>query len=225
MLMPMQGSGAAQARVDAAQAKVQAAQAQVDAAQQQLQQQIQQTVEQAIRQAEKAGGTPGMSDDAKQNLKEEIRAAIDAAREASAENGSGPRIVFSDGGPHGGGTISLPNGTDGIIPPQVPQMMSILGITLVCCVVGLPIARAFGRWLDRRGNAQPVNQEVTSRLAAIEQAVESVAVEVERISEGQRFTARVLSERTHEATPDFAANRERVPAEIAGNAPVNARRG
>lgn len=223
MLMPLQGSAARGVAQGQAQGQ---AQALTQSEQQlQLQERIEETVQRAIQQAEKAGGTPGMSDDAKQNLKEEIRAAIDAAREASAENGSGPRIVFSDGGPHGGGTISLPNGTDGIIPPQVPQMMSILGITLVCCVVGLPIARAFGRWLDRRGNAQPVNQEVTSRLAAIEQAVESVAVEVERISEGQRFTARVLSERTHEATPDFAANRERVPAEIAGNAPVNARRG
>lgn len=225
MLTPLQGSDAAQARVQAAQAKVQAAQAQADAAQQQLQQQIQQTVEQAIRQAEKSGGTPGMSDDAKQNLKEEIRAAIDAAREANAEAGGGPRIVFSDGNGRGDAVISVPNGTDGLIPREVPEMLGILGVTLVCCVVGLPIARAFGRWLDRRGTAQPASREVTSRLEAIEQAVESVAVEVERISEGQRFTARVLTERTHEAAPDFAANRERVPVDIAGNAPANARRG
>ena len=33
-----------------------------------------------------------------------------------------------------------------------------------------------------------------ARLARIEQAVESIALEVERISEGQRFTTRLLSE-------------------------------
>jgi hypothetical protein len=33
------------------------------------------------------------------------------------------------------------------------------------------------------------------RLARVEQAVEAIAVEVERISEGQRFVTKLLSER------------------------------
>jgi hypothetical protein len=33
------------------------------------------------------------------------------------------------------------------------------------------------------------------RLARLEQAVESIAIEVERISEGQRFTTKLLTER------------------------------
>jgi hypothetical protein len=37
--------------------------------------------------------------------------------------------------------------------------------------------------------------DVTQRLSRMETAIESVAVEVERISEGQRFTTRLLSER------------------------------
>jgi hypothetical protein len=35
-----------------------------------------------------------------------------------------------------------------------------------------------------------------ARLARIEQAVEAIALEVERISEGQRFTTRLLSEQS-----------------------------
>lgn len=35
---------------------------------------------------------------------------------------------------------------------------------------------------------------VDARLARIEQAVDSIAVEVERISEAQRFTARLMAE-------------------------------
>ena len=34
------------------------------------------------------------------------------------------------------------------------------------------------------------------RLEHMEQAIDSIAVEVERISEGQRFTTRLLSERS-----------------------------
>jgi len=38
-----------------------------------------------------------------------------------------------------------------------------------------------------------------ARLARIEQAVEAIALEVERISEGQRFTTRLLSEASRPA--------------------------
>jgi hypothetical protein len=37
--------------------------------------------------------------------------------------------------------------------------------------------------------------EIAARLARVEQIVEATAVEIERISEGQRFTTRLLSEK------------------------------
>lgn len=40
-----------------------------------------------------------------------------------------------------------------------------------------------------------------ARLARLEVAVESIAVEVERISEGQRFTTRILSSQFERPTP------------------------
>jgi hypothetical protein len=40
--------------------------------------------------------------------------------------------------------------------------------------------------------------DVTDRLERMEQAIDAIAVEVERIAEGQRFTTRLLSERTGE---------------------------
>ncbi len=42
--------------------------------------------------------------------------------------------------------------------------------------------------------AKPSVDAAEARMARIENAIESVAVEVERISEGQRFTSRILSE-------------------------------
>ena len=44
----------------------------------------------------------------------------------------------------------------------------------------------------REGDAVPGVTE--ARLARIEQAVDAIALEVERISEGQRFTTKLLSE-------------------------------
>ena len=40
--------------------------------------------------------------------------------------------------------------------------------------------------------------EISQRLARIEQAVDATAVEVERISEAQRFTTKLLVERSHQ---------------------------
>ncbi|MGV3710596.1 MAG: AtpZ/AtpI family protein [Gemmatimonas sp.] len=177
-----------------------ARQAQSDALGERIQTQVQSAIDQAMR-------GDGMTAAEKAHLRDEIRAAIDAAREAAGQH-SGPPVTFEG--------MPAP-GWEPKIPPEVPRMMSIMGITLVACVIGFPIARAIGRWIDRRSATPPApSREVTDRLAAIEQAVESVAVEVERISEGQRFTTRVLSERTHEAAPDFVASRDALP--------VNARR-
>jgi multidrug efflux pump subunit AcrA (membrane-fusion protein) len=172
---------------------------------QQTQLRIQEQVQQAI---EAAGRSGRMSAAERDQLRDQIRTAIeasrDAARDAALEHSTG--VGFPDHGPPGP-----------IIPPEVIPITSIMGITLVSCVVGFPIARAIGRWIDRRSATPPAaSQDVVNRLAAIEQAVESVAVEVERISEGQRFTTRVLSERTHEAAPEFVAARDALP--------VNARR-
>lgn len=41
---------------------------------------------------------------------------------------------------------------------------------------------------------------VDDRLGRMEQAIDAMAVEVERISEGQRFTAKLLAERAPEAS-------------------------
>jgi hypothetical protein len=60
------------------------------------------------------------------------------------------------------------------------------------------LAVAFGLWAQRLWKgaswARPAPVESTQRLERIEQAIEAVAIEVERISEGQRFVTRLLSE-------------------------------
>jgi hypothetical protein len=108
------------------------------------------------------------------------------------------------------GPVVAPEAPTGIttIPPQLPYdpnagpppgavtMTIALFITIAVCVIGLPLARAYARRMDR-SHALPdkADPEMAQRLARMEQAVDSIAIEVERISEGQRFTTKLLSER------------------------------
>ena len=51
----------------------------------------------------------------------------------------------------------------------------------------------------KRGVAQPGSD--SQRIERIEQIVEAMAIEIERISEGQRFTTRLLAERRQDEIP------------------------
>ena len=49
--------------------------------------------------------------------------------------------------------------------------------------------------------------QLDDRLARMEQAIDSMAIEVERISEGQRFTSRLLAERPAERLAERVGGR------------------
>jgi len=66
----------------------------------------------------------------------------------------------------------------------------------------LPFARAMARRVDSQSaNRQLPLGDVTDRLDRIERAVESIALEVERVSEGQRFVTKLLAEKTPSPLP------------------------
>lgn len=61
----------------------------------------------------------------------------------------------------------------------------------------MPIAIGFSRRLWKKGIAPASNEvpaELTDRLSRMEQAIDAVAVELERVGEGQRYVTRVFSE-------------------------------
>ena len=62
-------------------------------------------------------------------------------------------------------------------------------------VIGIPLVRGLVRRWDRESQVPRVPHEVQTRLERIEQAVDAIAIEVERMSEGQRFVTRLLAER------------------------------
>jgi hypothetical protein len=77
-----------------------------------------------------------------------------------------------------------------------PEIAVPLGafVTAIVLAVGVPVARAYSRRMDAQSRNPQIPSEVAARLERMEQAIDSVALEVERISEGQRFTTKLLSE-------------------------------
>ena len=78
-----------------------------------------------------------------------------------------------------------------------PEILVPLGFfaMITTTAIGVPLAKALARkWEgDRTGH---LSSGSDARLERMEQAIESIALEVERVAEGQRFTTRLLSERT-----------------------------
>lgn len=72
---------------------------------------------------------------------------------------------------------------------------------VVAIVVGRPMIKAYATRVENESKRPQIPAEVATRLERIEQAVDAIAVEVERISEGQRFTTKLLSETRGGALP------------------------
>jgi hypothetical protein len=90
-------------------------------------------------------------------------------------------------------------------PPE--EAFALGGLFIVVAI--LPISIAYARRIWRRSAAAvaALPGDILERFAQLDQAVESVAVEVERIGEGQRFITRVLSDQGGRAALGEAAAR------------------
>jgi hypothetical protein len=77
-------------------------------------------------------------------------------------------------------------------------------IMIAVTAIGVPLARAFARRMERQPIAPGNTPELAAQIARMEQAIDSIAIEVERISEGQRFTTKLLAERGNGAANESA---------------------
>lgn len=81
------------------------------------------------------------------------------------------------------------------------EMIAAVVFFIACAISIKVIASA---WLKHHENKMkymnaPKDVEVVARMQRIEQALDAIAIEVERISENQRFTTRLLAEREERA--------------------------
>ncbi len=143
-----------------------------------------------------------------QSLRDQIRTTVEQQVQAAREAAAAAAVAGQDGGPAGTGPLTptvvvRPGGFDEI-PPQAVDISLMFFVTVFAIIVGFPIARAIGRWIDRRGHQPRIPADLTTQLNQIAQSVDAMAIEVERISEGQRFTTKLLAEQQ--------ANRSALPA-------------
>ena len=101
-----------------------------------------------------------------------------------------------------------------LLDPTIPEGVVTISVTffimLAVIIVGLPLARAFARRMDRNSATPPAPAGQAEQLRHIQTAVDAMAVEVERISENQRYVTRLLSEGglPHAALPGRELARE-----------------
>lgn len=102
-----------------------------------------------------------------------------------------PVIVQTDEAPVASTGTTVPEDTPFDIPPRVENLGYAFLLMLAVIAVGKPLARAFGSIIERRALKQPMAPEIGARLDRIEQGVEAVSIEIERISESQRYLLKV----------------------------------
>lgn len=77
-------------------------------------------------------------------------------------------------------------------------------------VVALSLVARFGFRMTRPRKVEPREADARideSRFARLEDAVDSIAIEVERIAEAQRFTAKLMTERLPDRLPESTSDR------------------
>lgn len=81
---------------------------------------------------------------------------------------------------------------------------NVVGIvSIVTIFVVFPIVLAYTRLIWKRSANPPaslahLNDDTAQRIVHMQQSIDAMALEIERISEGQRFVTKLLSERPRE---------------------------
>ena len=157
-------------------------------------QRIRQEAEQAAREAQRA---------AQEAAREAQQAAQEAAREA-AQAGRDVRVIRIPQPPPPPGqepyaAVPPPWRREPDIPPEVVDIFQMFTVATAAVLILRPMMRAWANRFERRGAAPAaLPPEVSAHMQRLEHAIEAVAIEVERISEGQRYTTKLLAERGKE---------------------------
>lgn len=130
--------------------------------------------------------TPGTTDARESAIEDQLSNANDRLESLQSQldraiSGQTQRIAVS----------SPPDPND--IPRGVQNIIEMGMVGLVMIVLGTPIIRLIARRFEPRP-AAPAGADPNPRLERLEQAMDAVAIEIERVSEGQRFTNKLLGE-------------------------------
>jgi len=161
-----------------------------------------------------------ISQQIRDQVRSEVQAAQDAAAQAKQAGQAGkagtavpqaPVAVIPPIPPGGGRMIIQKQGDQTIIttaqlPPELLPMAKMAQDTafgllamIVAVVVLGPFARMFARRMDRHTEIKAAgehNQVLSQQIYQLQQSVDAMSLEMERVSEAQRFQSKLLSERS-----------------------------
>ena len=135
------------------------------------------------------------SREVRQQVRDMVKQAKVAAQDAKKNAQDAQKLAQA---PSHTATTTVPPSLSGDdIPPNAVNVSLAFFLTVAVCVVGLPIARALGRRIDRKTEVRAMpGADLTPHIRQLQDSVDAMAIELERISEGQRFTAKLLAERS-----------------------------
>lgn len=89
-------------------------------------------------------------------------------------------------------------------------VIPIAGMTMIVILaIGVPLVIALTKKWQRDAERPKLPDDMAPRLERMEAAIDAMAIEIERISEGQRFTTKLLTERQKE--PAMLPNQSDLP--------------
>lgn len=141
-------------------------------------------------------------DQLRQQIKEQVQQATQAARDA-AQAARTVTVTQVPQGPPGTPMIAVNTGfRDHDMPPRVKDVSIAFFVMVAAVMIARPLMRAFGKRIERGAAPQAtIPPEMQAQMQHLMQSVDAIAIEVERISEGQRFATKILSERPSSSLP------------------------
>lgn len=160
----------------------------------QLEREISERVEQAVSEAvNQSGGTAV------------VRSGGQSPIIISENDGEPVTLDFRNGNleiTQGGNTKQIP--WRDAVPEGAVQIAWAIPATLSILLIWWPLSRAVIGWIRRRGVVQQqdtaLRQQFEARFENLERNLDTVAIEMEKLSEAQRFTTKLLAERGDRVT-------------------------
>ena len=146
-------------------------------------------------------------EDQRQELMEEIAQSNDGTVKAGLQARIGAidaRILAADKAlAEADANVARAAAVPGAVVPEPPEPIRngppeefFILLMVITFFIGVPIALAFARRLWKKGvhTVAAIPQDIYERFNRIDQAIDSVAVEVERIGENQRYVTKLVTE-------------------------------
>jgi hypothetical protein len=147
-----------------------------------------------------------------ENQRENLTEQLPGITEAAAKAGVLSRIAAIDGRistvekaiADADASVARAAAVPGAVLPEPPEPQRqgppeefFIFLMVLTMFVGVPLAIAYARriWKKSVTTVVAIPQEIYERFNRIDQAIDSVAVEVERIGEGQRYVTKLVNDR------------------------------